>query len=402
MTQPDQAPSYNPFDPAQVDHHEPVLAELRRRCPVSEVLPGVFYLARRQEIVDVCRQPQRFPQGLFHRADEKDPSPDQLQLGETNPPEHAQVRRALSSGLSAAKVRSYEPAIRQICDEIAESLAARTEADLITAVGQPLPSGVIGFVSGLPREDWPKVRPYSDAFMVLGTEGVDPESRAEAEAVVQDFDDHARTLIAERRAQPDRPNDLMTALVEAVDSEGRPLSDERVLTHLTKDVVVGGTETTTHLIGNLFYDLLSTPGLYERVRDDRSLVPMAVEESLRHLPPVQVLFRNAAEDTEIDGVAVPAGATLALGYASANRDEACYENPDVYDLDRGEEVRQHLGFGWGTHLCVGAHLARAEARTMLDAILDRIPSMRLAPGFTYERVTFFMMRAPKRLDVVMG
>lgn len=352
--------------------------------------------------MDVCRKPQLFRQGLFHRADEQDPTPDQLQLGESNPPEHTQVRRALASGLSVAKVRTYEPTIREICDEIADSLAAQTEADLISAVGQPLPSGVIGYVSGMPREDWPGLRHYSDAFMVMGTEGADPTALAEAEALVGSFDDRARALIAERRQQADRPNDLMTALIESVDDEGRPLSDEKVLTHLTKDVVVGGTETTTHLIGNLFYDLLSTPGLYERVRDDRSLVPVAVEESLRRLPPVQVLFRVPAEDTEIEGVAIPAGSTVALGYASANRDETAYTDPDAYDLDRGEEVRQHLGFGWGIHLCVGAPLARAEARIMLDAILDRIPSMRLADGFTYERVQFFMMRAPRRLDVVMG
>jgi cytochrome P450 len=215
------------------------------------------------------------------------------------------------------------------------------------------------------------------------------------------FDDRLREIIRERQASSDRPHDLMTALVEAVDDDGRHLSDEKILTHLSKDVIVGGIETTTHLVGNLFYDLLRTPGAYERVRDDRSLVPQAVEEALRIRPPVQVLFRQPAEDVELGGVAIPAGSIVALGYASANHDEAVWGCPKDFDLDRGEVVRKHLGFGWGTHLCVGAPLARLELASALDAVLDRVPEMRLADGFTYERVRFFMMQGPIRLDVVM-
>ena len=172
-----------------------------------------------------------------------------------------------------------------------------------------------------------------------------------------------------------------------------------MLLHLTKDLVTGGIDTTTHLVGNLFYDILSTPGTYERLRDDRSLVPIAVEECLRHRPVVNVLFRRPAEDQVIAGVTIPAGSTVALGYSSANHDETVFECPERYDLDRGDVVRRHLGFGWGVHLCVGAPLARLEGAHVLNAVLDRIPSMRLAPGFEYQRVKMFMMRGPVALDV---
>jgi cytochrome P450 len=229
----------------------------------------------------------------------------------------------------------------------------------------------------------------------------DPAVVAAASQRVDEFDAATRALIRERQAATDRPKDLLTDLVESVDDNGNHLSEDKILVHLTKDMIVGGTETTTHLIGNLFYNLCSTPGAYERVRDDRSLVPIAVEETLRISGPVQILFRVPNADVKIRDTEIPAGSVVALGYASANRDENVFTDPDTFSLDRGEELRhKHFGFGFGIHLCVGAALARLEDVAALDAVLDRIPSMRLADGYQYERVQFFMMRGPTRVDVV--
>jgi cytochrome P450 len=191
----------------------------------------------------------------------------------------------------------------------------------------------------------------------------------------------------------------MTALIEYRDEDGQGLSDEKVLLHLTKDLITGGIDTTTHLVGNLFYAICSTPGAYARLRGDRSLVPTAVEEALRHRPVVNLLFRRPVEDQVVAGVTIPAGSTIALGYSSANHDETVFPEPERYDLDRGDAARRHLGFGWGVHLCVGAPLARVEGQHVLDTVLDRVASMQLAPGFEYERVRMFMMRGPVRLDV---
>ena len=183
------------------------------------------------------------------------------------------------------------------------------------------------------------------------------------------------------------------------DENGEPLSDARVLTHLTKDVFIGGLETTTHLIGNMFFEILTTEGLYTRLRGDRSLVTTAVEESLRHLSPVQVAMRRVATDTDLAGIQLKRDAFLILGLASANRDDTQFTKPDIYDVDRDpEELRQHLAFDRGIHSCVGAALVRIEATVALTTILDRITHMDLADT-TYRRVRHFMMRGPTELPV---
>lgn len=386
---------YDIFDPDEVDRSEPLLDRLRAEQPVAEIMPGVFYVARHEDILEVCRHPELFRQGRFRPAEEDTRTPDQLNLGETDPPEHTRGRKALAGALSPPATRPYEPFVRQVCADLVDAFAGRPSAELIAELGAPLPAAVIGHVAGIPEADRPALRGYSDDYIAMQ---VDPSAVERVEA----FDDRLREVIAERQAMADRPKDLMTALIEAVDDEGRHLSDERILTHLSKDVIIGGIETTTHLVGNLFYDLLRTPGAYERLRDDRTLVPQAVEEALRIRPPVQVLFRQPAEDTELGGVPIPAGSIVALGYASANHDEAVFACPKDFDLDRGDVVRKHLGFGWGHHLCVGAPLARLELACALDAVLDRIPSMRLADGFEYQRVRFFMMQGPIRLDVELA
>jgi cytochrome P450 len=389
---------YNPFDPAQVDTHLPTLARLRHEAPISEIAPGLFYVSRHADIIDVCRRPQTFEQGRFIPLEEDTRTPDQLNLGETNPPQHTRIRKVLAAVLSPPKVRTMEPAVRAICADLVDRFAGRGHADMVADLGVPLPGAVIGPITGLPVELHSQFRRYSDDYM--SRTHPDPDVVRDALARVDAFDDTVRELIRERRAMRDRPNDVLTGLVEAVDDEGRELSEDKILVHLTKDVIVGGTETTTHLIGNLFFDLCSTPGAYQRVRDDRSLVPTAVEETLRIDGPVQVLFRTPNVDTNIGDVEIPAGSVVALGYASANRDEAVFEYPDSFSLDRGDDLRhQHFGFGFGIHLCVGAALARLEATCALDAVLDRIPEMELAPGTTYQRVPFFMMRGPVRVDV---
>jgi pikromycin synthase len=390
--------AFNPLDADQVDTQLPTLARLRHEAPVSEPFPGFFYLARHADIVSVCRAPALFQQGRFVPIGEDTRTPDQLNLGETNPPVHTRVRKILAALLSPPRVRPLEPRVRAVCDELVDGFAGHGHADLIAELGAPLPGAVIGPLTGLPPESYAQFRGYSDDLMRLASGN--PEEAAAAQARLDAFDEMAARAIAERRAMTDRPADLLTGLVESVDDDGNHHSDEKILVHLTKDTIVGGTETTTHLIGNLFYNLLRTAGAYQRVRDDRALVTAAVEETLRLSGPVQVLFRCPVTDAAVGEVDVPAGSLVALGYASANRDEDVFPDPDAFSLDRGDDLRhQHFGFGYGIHYCVGAPLARLEAACALNAVLDRIPEMRLADGYEYRRVRFWMMRGPVRLDV---
>ena len=390
--------AYNPFDPTQVDDQDEVLARIRPTCPVAEVLPGVFLLTRHDHVVAVSRDHDTYNQAPFRPLEDDTRSPDELQLGESNPPGHTKVRKILQSVLSPPKVRAMEPLVRSVCEQLVDSFARRGSADLIADLGRPLPETIVGHLTGVPEADRPTLHEYSD-LVVAATQEQEPDLRQAALDRVAEFDAHFLDVIRERRRSADRPDDAMTALLEYRDDDGRPLSDDKVLLHLTKDLITGGIDTTTHLVGNLFYDLLTTDGAYQQVHDDRSLVPVAVEESLRHRPVVNVLFRHPVCDTEIAGTHVPKGSVVALSYASANRDDTVFPHGERYDLDRGDVVRRHLGFGWGIHLCVGAPLARLEAAHVLNAVLDRIPSMRLAPGAQYHRVKFFMMRGPVRLDV---
>jgi cytochrome P450 len=392
---------YDPTDPAQVDDHDPVLARLRREAPVSELRPGLFYVARYKDIMDVCRAPETFRQGRHIPRDLDTRTEDQLNLGETDPPEHLRVRKVLASLFSPSKISAMEPVVRSICESLVDRFAEHGTADIIADLAAPMPAAVIGSLSGMPERYHAQIMAYTEAFMLR----TDPDRRkvAAANAVVAQLDAVARNVIRERQASRFRPDDVLTGLIESQDAEGRPLSEDKILTHMTKDVIVGGTETTKHLIGNLFYNLCNTAGAYERVRADRNLVPVAIEETLRLGGPAQIVFRVPAVDVEIRGCPIPAGATVALGYASANRDEEVFENPDEFSLDRRNvKTKPHLGFGHGIHLCVGAALARMETACALNAVLNRIASMELMPGFQYRRVKFFMMRGPERLDVRFG
>jgi len=391
---------YNPFEPAQVDDHFEVLAGLREDDPITEVMPGVFYLARRDDIVAVSKDPATFVQGGFEPLAEDLRSLDERELGETDPPFHSIVRRNLATFFSAKKMAEFEPLVRDACDALAESLAGPAEVDLIATFAAPLPALIIGRLSGVPEEDLTLVRAYSDDYIFAKVHAGTEEADAAGARCLR-FDDHLREVIRSRRESGQRSDDLLTTLIECRDSAGTPISDERILTHLSKDVLIGGIETTTHFIGNLVFQILSQDGLYERLRQDRALVPAAVEESLRHLAPVKVVFRKAVADATVDGRPIPAGSVVVLGLASGSRDDAVCPHAEEFDVTRGTASRRHLAFNFGIHLCVGAPLARLEGVVALNALLDRFPLMTLAPDYRYERVEFFMMRGPTRLDVVI-
>ena len=180
-----------------------------------------------------------------------------------------------------------------------------------------------------------------------------------------------------------------------VDGEG--LTDDEGVSFL-RLLIPAGAETTFKLLGNLFVALLSDrEARWERVRADRSLIPWAIEETLRWESSVLMVSRQAMRDVEIRGVAIPAGTNISVLTASGNRDEDHYENPDVYDLDRRAD--DHLAFAFGRHHCLGYHLARMEVRLALDAMLDRLPKLRLDPAADPPRILGLAFRAPKRVDV---
>ena len=189
------------------------------------------------------------------------------------------------------------------------------------------------------------------------------------------------------------PDDLITRMVVA-ESSGQRLTDEAIL-GLVSQLLVGGNETTTSLITNVVWRLLEVRSLWERVAADPSLVDRAVEESLRFDPPVLALFRTTTRDAEVRGAAIPRGAKVMLHYAAGNRDPEAFEDPDRFSLDR--PARRHLSFAIGVHVCIGAEMARLEARTALRALIARFPDLSLIDRG--ERIKPFFLWGRRRLPV---
>ena len=284
---------YDPFDPAQVDDHFDVLAAIRAEDPVAEVMPGVFYVSRREDIVAVSRSHATFVQGGFEPLEEDHRSLDERELGETDPPFHTIVRRNLAPFFGPRHTATFEPLVREACDRLIEGFSGRGHADLIGDFAAPLPAQVIGRLSGIPSSDLPRVRGYSDDFIYAKVHAGTEEAEAAAGRCAE-FDEHLRDVIASRRRSAERPDDLLTTLIECRDDEGDPISDQRILTHLSKDVLIGGVETTTHFVGNLFFQVLSEPGLYGELRADRSLVPPSSRSRSGTSPPSRWCFDGRA------------------------------------------------------------------------------------------------------------
>ena len=248
--------------------------------------------------------------------------------------------------------------------------------DLMDRFAKPFPTMVVAQMIGVPEEDSPRFRRWAD----LQVASLDQTQATPAQDYrPEEFNAYLYELVAQHRASRDRPDDLVTRMIEFRDAEVGPLTDREIVAQLN-NVIVGGTETTTHLIGNLFYELARRPDVYQRLRDDRSLVPSAIEESLRLSAPVQFLFRRCPHDATFGEATVPAGSTVAISLLSANRDESRFPDPDTFDVDRGSSVHDHVAFGLGIHFCIGAQLARLEVRLATEAMLDTFVGIALAPG----------------------
>jgi cytochrome P450 len=209
----------------------------------------------------------------------------------------------------------------------------------------------------------------------------------------QDLVTYLTPLMEHRKAEP--TNDLLSKLVHA-EVEGSRLTDEEVLGFL-RLLLPAGAETTYRLTGSCLYALLAYPEVYEEVRADRSAIELLIEETLRWESPVQFVSREPTEDVEISGHPVPAGAMLSVVVGSANRDERHYTDPDRFELRRKND--DHLAFGFGAHFCAGSHLALLEARLALNALLDRLPNLRLDPAEECH-VVGLAFRSPDRLPVL--
>jgi cytochrome P450 len=253
---------------------------------------------------------------------------------------------------------------------------------------------VIAHVCGVPTEDQGRFQQWSDELLARQNAG----AAGALSDVHPEFSAYIQSCVDERRAAADPPDDVITRFINT-DVDGEFLSDRAVVTQLMF-LIVAGNETTRNLLGNSLHTLATDPQLYERLRVAPELVPVLIEESLRHDSPVQVLGRAVLAATELDGCPVQTGDRVVFGVASANRDERIHECPDEFRVDR-PKPRDHLAFGSGPHVCPGATLARMEATVLLQEFMSRVRAFEPTAGFEVERTPVFWALGHRSLRVTL-
>ncbi len=304
--------------------------------------------------------------------------------------EHTRHRALVQRVFVPRGLDGLQPVLEKMLHEIIDDLAGKQRADMVAHFTECFPVQVMAHMVGIPRADYPQFQRW--AIDLIGFSKDYPRGYA-ASAAVREY---LLPIIAERRARP--CEDVISTLVTGT-VDGQGLSDEEVVSFL-RLLIPAGAETTFRLIGNMLFALLTERDRWERVRADRTLVPWAVEETLRWETSVLMVSRQTNREVEIRGNAIPADEMVSIVVASANRDEDHYQNPDVFDLDRRAD--DHLAFGFGRHHCLGYHLARLEARLALDAVLDRLPDLRLDPEAPPPTITGLAFRSPKTLPVLLS
>lgn len=390
-----EPPSFNPLDPGDAADPYEALAALRAHAPVTQPIEGVNFVVRHADVAHVFRSWEVFSNAGGLRLGGEKPAEEQT-LNEIDPPRHGPIRRLLLTALSPAAIAEAEPYIAARAADVVGAFASRGTADLVEEFAVPLPSKVIAHMLGVPEKDHDQFHRWTaDMVEEKATSPGGQRTRRETEEA---FNAYILDQVLWRRAQENPPDDIITRMMTHELTGGGHLTDTEVVTQV-RFLLMAGNETTTNLIGNLCYELIRVPERYQRVRANRDLLPIAIEESLRHDSPVQLMFRTAKEDTELAGCPIHAGERVIVSMGSANRDETVYDHPEEFDLDRGM-VTNHMAFGLGPHLCVGAPLARLQTRVLMNELLDRVADPELAPDFVYEKVNFFAFRGPKHLPVV--
>ena len=386
------ASDFDFFDPEfQKDVH-PHFARMREECPMAHAEePFDWYAVTREKDVrallhDWKNWTSELGPGLARSGGGV--------LVSVDPPEHTFDRRLVNRAFTPASLLAMEPEITELIDEIIDGFVEKGEGDFMQLLAVPVPLIVIAWLLGLDPDLVQQMRPRADSVIAPNTLEQEEMARQMAAEVESEGRDAARSTasrsmsevqyflgtIAERRAMhaagEEMPQDTLTALV-AAELNGRTLTDDEIIGFMGF-LFIAGSATTTQLIGNMIYRLLQNPDQMELVKNNPDLYDTCVEESLRYDAPVNGLFRTAVEDTEFLGVQVPKDTKVLCMFGSANLDPEMWDEPEKFDVTRDyEDLKLHYAFGQGIHYCMGAPLARVEAKVALKLVLERMPNLRL-------------------------
>ncbi len=386
-------------------------AWLRKNDPIfwSEKTEA-FIISRFQDVVHVSKNNDVFCSGegvLPGRINAK------IGMIDEDEPHHGEMRGLINRGFTPRMVKHWEEVFQRITDEALDAVASKGECDFVEDIAVPLPLILIAEMIGIRPEDRERFHEWSDAM--IGAQGNlhDPEITAAAGKAAMEYYTYLVDIIADRRENP--KDDLISILVRAKEDgvlvkhegeredqrmgveysdEHREMSSDE-LVKMCVLLMVAGNETTRNGLSGAIELLIENPDARQRLIEDPSLIPAAVEEMLRLTSPVLSFVRTATQDTEVRGVPIEKGQKVLMIYGSANRDEEEFEDPDKFDIERRP---QHLAFGIGNHFCMGANLARMEMRVALAEVLRRTPDMSYSAGGP-EMGSSALVRSVKHLHV---
>jgi len=352
---------------------------LRAHAPVYwDAVSKLWGVTRHQDIMFVSKNMPLFCSGghtekISSSRPYSPPIPSMINMDD---PVHKRRRNLVNRGFTPRMVSMQEPKIRRICGELIDTVAEKGECDFVRDIAAPLPLIVIGDMLGVKEEDRDDLLRWSDDMLRALSSTVTPELAAAAARAGEEYSRYCAEVVADRRSKP-RQDDLMSILVHS-ELDGEKL-DDHALQMESLLILVGGDETTRHVITGGMRALIENPDQRRLLAEDPGKIKAAVEEMLRWVTPIQNMCRTATQDVELGGQQIREGDQLLLMYPSGNRDAEVFEDPYRFDVER--TPNDHVAFGgYGTHFCLGAPLARLELRVMFEELVRRLPDLQIAPG----------------------
>ena len=390
------------FDPERYASGAPheAFAEIRKAAPVCWVEEpdggaGFWAVTRYADVVEVSRHPEVFSSwrgtALVRDLDQEALEQQRLMLLNMDPPEHTRLRSLVNRGFTPRMVAQLDAKIREVCDAVLDRISEAGTAELVRDIAADLPLAVIAELMGVPHEDRFKIFDWSNKLVGFD----DPEfqgSLAEGQEAAMQMYLYANELAAAKRSCP-ADGSIVSKLITP-DETGEVL-DEVEFDVFFLLLAVAGNETTRNGIAGGMLTFFDHPDQWQRLLEDRSLLPTAVDEVLRYCAPVNTMRRTATRDTELGGVRIREGEKVVVFYSSANRDEAVFADPSRFDIRR--DPNDHLGFGGGPHFCLGAYLARLEAQVAIGRLVERFDELALVSDTVEWGLSLF--RVPGRLPL---
>lgn len=383
-------PGFDPLAPSIVADPYAWLARARREAPIFYIPEyGEWCVTRHADCEEILRDPVTYSsremiQSLPPPADVAQRLPhgwiESSSLVNTDPPRHTRLRKLAQRAFTPRLAAAQTEFVSAWCDELIDGFVGRGRVDLVTAYTRRIPLRVVAHAIGIPADDVPTIHGWiMQSLAFNGDPGISADGLRAKASTELELLDYVSAMIADRRRSPRGEDDFVTTLVSARDEDGGPGLAEHEIAGIIAGAITAGGDTASITIGHMVHALLTERRHWDALVADPSRADAFVEETLRLRNPGRGVRRVATRPVRLGGRSFPEGTTFYVHLGSAGHDEAVFDDPERFDPDR-PTLRQHLGFGKGTHFCLGAPLARVETRVGLQRLAARMPSMRLVPG----------------------